>query len=157
VITQDSATANHIAITGGLLGLVPFWGLASAKLWLTGVLLVSAPLYLVNYAALILTFIGAIWWGIALSLPENALSQARRNFLFAWSLVPCLLAWLFLGFNTQLALISLAVLLGLQLLMDFAVLRRSGLMPRWFWHLRIVLSLGAVPALVFAAVNFSLA
>ena len=151
VNVKNSLAVNRVAIAGGVLGLVPVWGLALAPWWAEGALAAAGRGYLLNYAALILTFVGAIWWGIAVSLPQAALGAGKRSILFAWSLCPCLLVWFLLMINAKAALLGMAGLLLLQLLLDFMLLWRAQLIPRWFWNLRIALSLGAVPALVFAA------
>jgi hypothetical protein len=149
---ESQLSANPVAVIGGLLGLLPFWGLAFAELWATGDWVVSALAHLVNYAALILAFVGAIWWGIALNAPQGLVGLASRGFLFGWSLVPCLLAWFLLTLDRQMALIGFAALLVLQLLLDFIFLWRVQLIARWFWQLRVVLTVGAAPALLFAGV-----
>lgn len=148
---QLQAGANPIAIIGGLLGLIPFWGLPVAEVWATAEAVAAARQYLANYAALILTFVGAIWWGIALNAPQRSFGLASRGFLFGWSLVPSLLAWFLLMLDQQFTLIGLALLLVLQLGLDFIFLWRAHLIAPWFWRLRFVLTVGAVPALLFAA------
>lgn len=149
---ESQSGANHVAVIGGLLGLLPFWGLAFAELWATGDWVASAFAHLVNYAALILTFVGAIWWGIALNAPQGLFGLASRGFLFGWSLAPCLLACFLLMLDQKMALVGFAALLVLQLLLDFIFLWRAQLIARWFWQLRLVLTFGAVPALLFAGV-----
>lgn len=151
----NKPNANKLAVIGGLLGLLPFWGLALAELWESGELVVSALTYLVNYAALIVTFVGAIWWGIALTASQDSLGGIARSFLFGWSLVPCLLAWFLLLLDPAIALIAIASLLLLQWLLDFIFLWRTQLIAQWFWQLRVVLTLGAVPALLLAALRLS--
>lgn len=148
---QVQISANPIAVMGGLLGLVPFWGLSLAEVWASSEVVTAALKYLANYAALIITFVGAIWWGIALNAPQGLFGLASRGFLFGWSVVPCLLAWLLLMLDQQLALIGIAFLLVLQLVLDFIFLWRAHLIARWFWLLRVVLTCGAVPALLLAA------
>lgn len=71
-------------------GLLPFVGLAVAP--------ALEPAYadfwakaLVNYGAVILSFVGALHWGFAISLTQ--LSSAQRQASFLWSIVPALLAW----------------------------------------------------------------
>jgi Protein of unknown function (DUF3429) len=147
---ESQLSSNPVAVIGGLLGLLPFWGLAFADLWATGDWVFSVSAHLVNYAALILTFVGAIWWGIALNAPHGLFGLASRGFLFGWSLVPCLLAWFLLTLDRQMALVGFAALLVLQLLLDFIFLWRAQLIARWFWQLRVVLTIGAAPALLFA-------
>jgi len=149
---ESQLSTNPVAVIGGLLGLLPFWGLAFAELWATGDWVVSAFAHLANYAALILTFVGAIWWGIALNAPQGLFGLTSRGFLFGWSLMPCLLAWFLLTLDQHTALIGFAVLLVLQLLLDLIFLWRARLIAQWFWQLRLVLTLGAVPALLFVGV-----
>jgi len=50
---------------------------------------------LIAYGAVILSFVGALHWGFAMTLAElNAESgQRRRNEAFVWSIVPPLLGW----------------------------------------------------------------
>ena len=143
--------AKRGAIMCGLLGLLPFWGLSLAEVWANAEAVAAARGYLVSYAALILTFVGAIWWGIALSAPQRLFGLASRGFLFGWSLVPCLLAWFLLTLNPAVALTGFACLLVLQLALDFIFLWRAQLIAQWFWRFRIVLTLGAVPALLLSA------
>ncbi len=71
-------------------GLVPFIALAlatviddhHAALWSDA---------LIAYGAVILSFVGALHWGFAMTLGE--LEPGRRNACFVWSVVPALLAW----------------------------------------------------------------
>jgi Protein of unknown function (DUF3429) len=139
-------------LIGGMLGGLLFWVLALAASWgwLTSLALPAGMFKLLaQYAALIVSFTGAIWWGLALSQTAGS----ERNFLFTWSVVPCVLAWIVLALPTNLALIGCAGLLGLQLFMDYRFLMQPGLIARWVWRLRRMLTLMAVPALLYAAVN----
>lgn len=70
-------------------GLLPFVALAATGLWAT-----DAPLWgsaLLAYGAVILSFVGALHWGFAMS--QAGLSDSERTRCFAWSVVPSLLAW----------------------------------------------------------------
>jgi hypothetical protein len=90
----DAALPGAVAWLG-YGGLVPFVGLAAASVldenhavyWADG---------LFAYGAIILSFIGALHWGYALSLGASIseAARARRNACFAWSVVPSLIAWL---------------------------------------------------------------
>jgi hypothetical protein len=71
-------------------GLLPFVALAI----LTALDAPRAALWsdaLVGYGAVILSFVGALHWGFAMSLPT--LDPGLRRRAFVWSVVPALLAW----------------------------------------------------------------
>lgn len=136
-----------VALWGGLLGLIPFWGLALLGTFNERVPSIVLFNYLANYSALIVSFLGAIWWGLALSQSNVQL----RNFMFGWSLAPCVSAWFTLGLPTATALFVFAFLLVLQLLMDYVFLWRTRTVSYWLWCLRRLLTVLAVPALLMAA------
>jgi hypothetical protein len=69
-------------------GLVPFLGLAVAG----GVLRTDAVTQvMIAYGAVILSFVGALHWGFAMTVP--VFEDSGRRYLFIWSVVPALLAW----------------------------------------------------------------
>ncbi len=146
---EINSTIPFVPLWGGLLGLLPFWALAliGSMNWIGSSIVVFN--YLANYAALIVTFTGAIWWGLALSHS----SMSVRNLLFTWSLIPCLLAWSALALPTAKALWALAFLLLLQLLMDYMFLWRRRLIVYWVWCFRRLLTVIAVPSLVLATLQ----
>ena len=91
-------------------------------------------LWLLAYAAIILSFIGAIHWGVALAMDDNNADkqQSGRNFLYG--IVPALLAWFALllphniAFFIMAGLVMLAygadaVLLFKRLNSDYSILR----------------------------------
>ncbi|WP_236871935.1 DUF3429 domain-containing protein [Burkholderia pseudomultivorans] len=45
---------------------------------------------LLNYAACIASFVGAVHWGVALRASE---SPPRQRILYGWSVIPALMAW----------------------------------------------------------------
>jgi hypothetical protein len=71
-------------------GLLPFVALAPASLIDVhhGALWSDA---LVAYGAVILSFVGALHWAFAMTLP--GLDERQRTGRFMWSVVPALLAW----------------------------------------------------------------
>lgn len=91
-------------------GLLPFVGL------LTLLLLIDnkhhwhpyAVDFLRFYSAIIVTFVGALNWGLGLSAEGYSLGQ--RQTLLTYSVIPSLLAWLLLGLNPSTALIGFALL-----------------------------------------------
>ena len=46
---------------------------------------------LLAYGAVILSFVGALHWGVAMTLRD--LTTAQRTACFVWSVVPALVAW----------------------------------------------------------------
>ena len=117
-------------------GLLPFLALAPASLldhhhgavW-------SDALY--AYGAIILSFVGALHWGLAMSLP--GLDERQRAALYLWSVVPALIAWPAVLFSPVLAAPLLIVGFVAHYLQDRRLVRRAPL-PAWYLPLRLRLS-----------------
>lgn len=129
----------------GLGGLLPF-------LALTGLLGVPqqrlvAPddlvLALSAYAATILSFLGGIRWGAAVRHAEGG------GRTLALSVVPSLLAWVFLLLPTPARFACFAAVFALQGVIDVAAARR-GALPVWFGTLRVVLTVAVTIAMIGA-------
>ena len=103
----------HQTITRlGYAGLVPFV-LLTALMWLVNTeLLPFVSIALGGYAAVIVSFLGGVHWGIGFMKGD-----AAPRFHFIWGVVPSLLAWLALMMPVYAAL----PLLGLVLLACYAV------------------------------------
>jgi hypothetical protein len=125
-------------------GLIPFLALTPASLldhhhgmvW-------SDALY--AYGAIILSFIGALHWGLAMSRPE--LSERQRSAWFAWSIVPALIAWPAVLLSPPLAAPLLVFGFIAHYQQDRRLARRTKL-PGWYLPLRLRLSCVAVISLV---------
>lgn len=132
-------------LTLGLAGLIPFWGLA-VLLALHGH---GAPdpvlvdLALSAYAAIILSFLGGIRWGLAAR--DGAGAGA-----YAVSVVPSLAAWALLATPEPWRLAALGLVLLALGPVDAALLR-GGAGPLWLGRLRLILSSGAGIACLFGA------
>lgn len=133
-----SPTLSGAAAVAGYAGLIPFAGLA-AWVWIRHVGLGAHILAV--YAAIVLTFVGAVHYGWALG--EHA--DGRR---YWWSVVPALIAWILVLLPTAAGLPLLAVaLLGTW----YAERRWFGKeLPRWYRGLRIQLSVAAAACLLAA-------
>jgi hypothetical protein len=148
----DAALPRRVAWLG-YGGLVPFLFLAPATLldenhavyWADG---------LFAYGAIILSFVGALHWGYALSLGASSseAERARCNAWFAWSVVPALIAWL--------ALLLPPLLASLLLIAGFIAhyrqdRRLAAVAPLPPWYLPLRLRLSAVACLCLAAGGWS--
>lgn len=121
-------------------GLVPFVSLAAAAA--AGIAGAAA---LFAYGAVILSFVGALHWGFAMTLHE--LSAPRRNAAFLWSVVPALLAWVTLLLPPAPAVMVLIVGFVAQYRRDVA-LAAAGALPAWYLPLRLRLTVVACLSLV---------
>jgi hypothetical protein len=84
---------QRIATLIGNLGLVPLFVLAIA-LWLpwTDAISLRIQFALVGYTAVVLSFLGAVHWGLALANP--GLDKPRAWNALGWGVIPSLLGWL---------------------------------------------------------------
>lgn len=139
-------------------GLVPFVGLtalyildpAHAGLWGTTLL---------NYSAVILSFVGALHWAFATT--QRSLSQAKRMECFVWSVVPALIGWVALSLPAAAATFGLSISLAVPLVLiiaGFAThylqdLRVAGAaaLPTWYLPLRARLTVVACSCAVLCA------
>jgi hypothetical protein len=106
-----------------------------------------------GYAALIFSFLGGMWWGIAAAAPA---AERRQTLGWLWiaAVMPSLIAlatylpWVFGQTWPEPSL----VMLGGALLMSPAVDAKLGpLAPRWWMALRVPLSIGLGTATIAAA------
>ena len=50
---------------------------------------------LVHYAAVILSFVGAVYWGLALcNFNNRSKSEKQMWIMFGWSIIPAVMAWI---------------------------------------------------------------
>ena len=131
----------------GYAGLLPFLGLALAC-WLGGDWAARAQQAQLGYGAVILSFVGALHWGLAMSAP--GLDAGARNGLYAWSVVPSLLAWLALLLPATAGLWLLALGLVLHFGQDWRHARAAGV-PGWYLLLRARLTAVATACVLLSA------
>lgn len=99
-----------------------------------------------NYGAIILSFVGAIHWGIALGLPGTA--QIRR---LSFSVIPPLYAWSTFILPDILAIVALGV--GFISACWFDVHeQRQNLVPIWYLRLRLPLTAAVILILINAGI-----
>ena len=91
-------------------------------------------LWLLAYAAIILSFIGAVHWGVALARSEDVTSNQTGSWNYVYGIMPALLAWFALLLPHNIALFLMAglvmlaygadaVLLFKRLNSDYSILR----------------------------------
>lgn len=133
-----------IARALGYGGLLPFLALAAAALTGLQPLGISPLPLLAGYAATILSFVGAVHWGVAVGQPEL---PGRGAWLVA-SVVPALVAWVALALEPAPGL----WLFVAGFVAWYAWERRAAwsLYPAWYRELRTALTTGV--SLTLAAV-----
>ena len=132
----------------GYAGLIPFI-ILSAALWLVPAsyqVLVNQALLL--YASLILAFMGAVHWGLAMLQPEK---DYQRQLVF--SVIPALIAWLALFLPEILNYSVLIVAFALLCLFDTRM-SKTGRAPSWYPRLRSPLTAGVVASLMVAQFQY---
>jgi hypothetical protein len=138
------ALLPHLRLLG-YTGLIPFAGFAiGAWVMPTEALKTLSLLMLRVYGLSIVSFIGAISWGLAIAIED--LSHAERRSLLYWSVVPSLLACASFLLPSSGACLTLAVVAALALAVDLRTAIRVNLPLAWR-VLRMHLSLGAILAL----------
>jgi Protein of unknown function (DUF3429) len=145
---RDTSLPRPAAILGAA-GLIPFIALAVqvATVYPMGAAMrPAAQSGLVWYGAIILSFLGGVQWGLAVSSADR--SDAWRRYGF--SVLPAVVALLGLWLDGRNGLIALAIALGIWGAYE---LWSTGLgeAPQWYGHLRIALTVVSVAAVGLAA------
>lgn len=124
----------------GAAGLLPFFGNAWFA-WLVPVSEADGALRSqAHYAGAIITFLGALHWGVVLAAARPFASGDGMRLV--WGVMPAIFAWIVTLYPVSIALPALCFALPLVLVVDL-LLHRSTPVPRWFLGLRVVLTLGA--------------
>jgi hypothetical protein len=148
--STDDSVIPPAALWLGLGGLIPFLAcLAAIWLgWRHPLVGPPAPIIL-GYAAVILSFLGGVRWGIALRMVDRSLQTEA----LIVSVLPSLAAWLALLAPPPAALIAMAALF---LLLGIADTRLPDVgAPDWYRRLRILLTAIVAPALLLAAAGLA--
>ena len=133
---------SRLVVLLGYSGLIPFAALALATWFAPAAYLAQAAFALVAYGATIASFLGAIHWGLAMRV-----QVAPRPGPFVWGVFPSLVAWVALLMPLPQGLVTLALLLGICLAVDWRSYLAYGL-KQW---LPMRLQLTAVAALCLLA------
>ncbi len=133
----------------GLLGLFPFSiGLLDLLINKNNLFfVVNLPKY---YGSIILTFLGAIYWGSILNLPrENLVTEQIRFCIIIWSVAPSILAIIILTMKSNFSLLLLSIGFLLCQLVD-EICYKFLLFPSWYLPLRRTLTLFVVLILIYS-------
>jgi len=130
----------------GYAGLIPFIILSIAS-WIEIPYLDNAVYALITYAAIILSFMGAIHWGMAMSKTDN-----KQSKYFIASVIPALAAWFSLLFTAFFSLIILLTGFISLIIYDLAV-EKTQAFPGWYIPMRIRLTFIVVLSLIGALVS----
>jgi len=131
----------------GLGGLIPFWALALSALGSFGLPPVYALFALLTYGAVILSFVGAIWWGLVTASPASF----DKTLFYLWSVVPALVGWFATLIGPDLGVLLLGLGFLLQWALDAWLVHRGPVaLPGWFFLFRTLLTVGVLSALATA-------
>ena len=144
--SRCSMNKSALATILGYAGLIPFLA-GTAALFSNDPSISGPALYsLTVYAAVILAFMGAIHWGLAMQA-----HGAVGNWQLGLSVLPALAAWLSLSLQTpRESFITLTLAFVVLLIADLYAIARH-LAPPWYRQLRIPLTLIVVCCLSIAA------
>ncbi len=137
--TQTSSAARLL----GYGGLIPFVALATLSFVVSAVHRPAVIFSLLAYGVTIVSFLGAIHWG--LTMTENI--PSKRQLL--WGVVPSLLAWISLMIQVEWGLLLVAMVVLLCLLVDYRIYPNFGL-DHWL-GMRLILSTVAIVSTVLPA------
>ena len=138
---------EKIAKTLGYAGLIPFITFSIGS-WIEIPYLYNTVYVLITYAAIILSFMGAIHWGMAMSKTDS-----KHGKCFIISVIPALAAWFSLLIPEFFSLIILLIGFFLLLSFDLTVEKSQGF-PGWYIPMRIKLTFIVSLSLISALLSF---
>jgi hypothetical protein len=144
------ASIPSVPLWLGAGGLIPFVILTGAVWFSDEAYRIMAYEWLRTYAAVILSFVGALHWGFAMLHPK--MTESERNTVMAWSIVPALVAWLALLAPLRHGLAVTAAMFALHYAMDRAFVQRFAL-TEWYLPLRGGLTIVVIVCLTLAAIR----
>ena len=133
----------------GILGLMPFiFGLIDLLLNRDNLFFViNLPKY---YGSIILTFLGAVYWGIILNdSHKNLISDKVKTYIICWSVIPSLWSGLILIFSHNITIIILALCYMIVQFVDELIIKYFKF-PIWYLFLRRSLTMSVIFILIFS-------
>ena len=139
---------SKLIILLSILGLLPFFfGLIDLLLNKNNLFFViNLPKY---YGSIILTFLGAIYWGIILNdSHKNLIPDKIKTYIICWSIIPSLWSSLILIYNHNITIILLAICYIIVQFVDEFVIKYFKF-PIWYLFLRRLLTIIVILILIF--------
>ena len=130
-----------------ILGLLPFFfGLIDLLLDKDNLFfIINLPKY---YGSIILTFLGAVYWGIVLNdSHKNLMSEKIKIYIICWSIIPSLWSGLILIFNHNITIIILALCFMVVQFVDEHIIKYFKF-PIWYLFLRRSLTIVVIFILI---------
>ena len=140
---------SKLIIILSILGLLPFFfGLIDLLLNKNNLFFViNLPKY---YGSIILTFLGAVYWGIILNdSNKNLIPDKVKTYIICWSIIPSLWSSIILIFNHNITIILLAICYIIVQFVDEFVIKYFKF-PIWYLFLRRLLTIIVILILLFS-------
>ena len=140
---------SKLIIFLSILGLLPFFfGLLDLLLNKDNLFfIINLPKY---YGSVILTFLGAVYWGIILNdNQKNLIPEKVKIYIICWSIIPSLWSCLILIFNNNITIIMLAICYIIVQFVDEVVIKYFTF-PIWYLFLRRLLTIIVILILTFS-------
>ena len=140
---------SKLIVLLSILGLLPFFfGLIDLLLNKNNLFfVVNLPKY---YGSIILTFLGAIYWGIILNdSHKNLIPDKVKTYIICWSIIPSLWSSLILIYNHNITIIVLAICYIIVQFVDEFVIKYFKF-PIWYLFLRRLLTVMVILILLFS-------
>ena len=140
---------SKLIILLSIFGLLPFFfGLIDLLLNKNNLFFViNLPKY---YGSIILTFLGAIYWGIILNdSNKNLIPDKVKTYIICWSIIPSLWSSLILIYNHNITIIVLAICYIIVQFVDEFVIKYFKF-PIWYLFLRRLLTIIVILILLFS-------
>ena len=140
---------SKLIILLSILGLLPFiFGLMDLLLNRDNLFFaINLPKY---YGSIILTFLGAVYWGIILKdSDKNLIPEKVKTLIICWSIIPSLWSGLILIFSHNITIIILALCFIIVQFVDEFIIKYFKF-PIWYLFLRRSLTIFVISILIFS-------
>lgn len=144
IVDKESLHVPRLPRVLGYAGLIPFVALSAGLWFLSSTYQPLLNQALLLYASLILTFMGAVHWGLAM---QNL--TGKQTYQLGISVIPALVAW-FAFFLPEILNYSILIIAFAVLCLYDTRMTKHGNAPRWYPRLRSPLTAIVVLSLIVA-------